>query len=107
MDQEGFKRKRVCGVDLMSGWAFIPEENKSKYPEIRIEWVWEELVVRKCTEDEMRKLCITFREKSRDRFGVYDGVFEAFCDIKQNGGRIFLLSNAQRLFTEKELDDRE
>ncbi len=31
----------------------LSEENKSKYPEIRIEWVWEGIVGRKCTEDEM------------------------------------------------------
>ena len=65
----------------------------------------EELIGKPVPKDEMRKLCVAFREKSRDKMKVYDGVFEFLSDIKNSGGRIFLLSNAQRLFTEKELDD--
>ena len=83
----------------------LKKENGSSFPEIKIEWVWAELIGKPVAEDEIRKLCIAFREKSRDKMKVYDGVFEALSAIKKAGGRIFLLSNAQRLFTEKEMDD--
>lgn len=83
----------------------LKKENGSSFPEIKIEWVWQELIGKPVPKDEMRKLCVAFREKSRDKMKVYDGVFEFLSDIKNSGGRIFLLSNAQRLFTEKELDD--
>ncbi len=83
----------------------LSSENKSSFPEIRIEWVWENLAGRKCTQDEMRALCVSFREKSRDLLRVYDGVYDVLSTIRKLGGRVFLLSNAQRLFTEKELDD--
>jgi putative hydrolase of the HAD superfamily len=83
----------------------LAKANGSKYPEIKIEWVWEKLIGSPVSDEEMRELCIAFREKSRDKLERYPGVLEAFAKIKQSGSRIFLLSNAQRLFTEKELDD--
>lgn len=83
----------------------LAAENGSKYPEIRIEWVWSKLIGGPCTDDEMRRLCITFRERSRDRLVKYSGVSETLEAIEEAGGRVFLLSNAQRLFTEKELAD--
>ena len=44
-----------------------------------------------------------FRIISRSSFSVYDGVFELFDRIHGYGGRIYLLSNAQALFTVPEL----
>ena len=79
--------------------------NGSDNPEIKIEWVWRRLIGKNCSDDEMRKLCVAFREKSRDKLICYKNVHEVLDSIKEDGGRIYLLSNAQRLFTEKELDD--
>lgn len=53
----------------------------------------------------IRDLCIFFRESSRDKFIVYDGVKETLEKLQGMGKKIFLLSNAQRAFTEKELSD--
>ena len=53
----------------------------------------------------MRALCTTFREKSRDKFVCYKNVPEVLSKIKSDGCNVYLLSNAQRLFTEKELND--
>ncbi len=92
---------RICALEEKE----LAAQNGSKYPEIKIEWVWEKLIGKPCSEDEMRSLCISFREKSRDKLEVYSGVFDAFSAIKKNNGMVFLLSNAQRIFTEKELDD--
>ena len=81
--------------------------NGSNYPEIKIEKVWGRLIGKPVSEEEMRKLCVTFRKKSRDKLVRYDGVAELMKRIKADGGKVFLLSNAQRLFTESELEDTE
>ena len=52
----------------------------------------------------MRRLCNAFRDESRDKLERYEGVTETLAAIRKSGGRVFLLSNAQRLFTEKELE---
>ncbi|MBQ3795962.1 MAG: HAD family hydrolase [Butyrivibrio sp.] len=54
---------------------------------------------------EIRNLCIFFRESSRDKLVVYEGVKDTLDKLKAMGKGIFLLSNAQRAFTEKELED--
>jgi putative hydrolase of the HAD superfamily len=79
--------------------------NHSLHPEIKIEWVWEKLIGGPISDWQMRELCIAFREESRDKLVVYDGVKDTLTNIKDMGGKVFLLSNAQRLFTEKELAD--
>lgn len=111
------------------------ETNKLKsrihadYPEILIENVWIRLITEKReylskaqsgtttdgvivsahnideTSDSLRTLCIFFRETSRDKMVIYDGVIDTFKKLKASGKKIFLLSNAQRAFTEKELED--
>jgi putative hydrolase of the HAD superfamily len=44
-----------------------------------------------------------FRIISRSKIAVYDGVFDLFDFIHGKGGKVFLLSNAQALFTLPEL----
>lgn len=83
----------------------LAAKNGSKHPEIKIEWVWNRLIGKPCSDDEMKKLCVSFREKSRDKFICYEGVHTNLQAIKDAGGKVYLLSNAQRLFTEKELLD--
>jgi putative hydrolase of the HAD superfamily len=99
-----FLRERYRRLDRAER-VRLSKENGSKYPEIKIEWVWQKILQKPITDDEMKKLCNTFRETSRDKLEVYESVPELFSRIRKDGGRIFLLSNAQRLFTEKELDD--
>ena len=100
----------------------LQAKNHARWPEIRIENVWIRLIDEKrekiCTEsvtaeikndhayaeDEIRALCIYFREESRDKLVVYDGVLETLDKLKKAGKGIYLLSNAQRVFTEKELE---
>ena len=101
----------------------LKAKNGADWPEIRIENVWVRLIFEgkdsskkndsdreldeKALADsaEMRKLCIFFRESSRDKFVVYEGVKETLDKLKSKGKGIYLLSNAQRAFTEKELAD--
>ncbi len=103
----------------------LQARNGARFPEIKIEKVWKRLieeglnlsevsagkdaneVVPDYSEDSknIRDLCIFFRESSRDKFIVYEGVIETFEKLKSMGKGIYLLSNAQRAFTEKELAD--
>ena len=52
---------------------------------------------------EIQAVCNYFRETSRDKLIRYDGVDTVFRKLKDQGKKIFLLSNAQRAFTAKEL----
>ena len=78
--------------------------NHAMWPEIKIENVWIRLIDDHPTADKIRTLCVYFREESRDKLVVYDGVIETLDKLKKAGKGIYLLSNAQRVFTEKELE---
>lgn len=84
----------------------LKKKNGAKWPEIRIEDVWVRLIGAVISHDapEIRDLCVYFRELSRDKLVVYDGVIETLDKLKSLGKGIYLLSNAQRAFTEKELE---
>ncbi|MCR5771378.1 MAG: HAD-IIIA family hydrolase [Butyrivibrio sp.] len=92
------------------------------YPEIEIQKVFARLLleapvhhetespVARMSEEElvdsqwMQDLCNIFRTSSRDRLRAYPGVIKTLDTIKENGGKIFLLSNAQGMFTRPELE---
>ncbi len=102
----------------------LRKENGAVWPELKIEKVWVRLINEGRAQnklqpiqtnpktgdssfedsEEIRGLCVFFREASRDKLVVYDGVLDTFEKLRSNGKRIFLLSNAQRAFTEKELE---
>ena len=50
-------------------------------------------------------VAVTFRVLSRDVLYVYDGIFELLDEIHQKGGKTYLLSNAQNVFTIPELKE--
>ncbi len=83
--------------------------NHAKCPEIRIEDVWARLIEAKSGQKidpcSLKDLCIYFRETSRDRLAKYKDTEALLSGLKEKGRKIFLLSNAQRYFTEKELED--
>lgn len=91
----------------------LQKQNGARYPEIQIEKVWQRLVSDKNATlaenddnaQKIRDLCVYFRETSRDKLEVYGGVVETLDKLRKNGRKIFLLSNAQRAFTEKELEE--
>ena len=114
--------KRRYGEICKEEEKSLSAKNGADFPEIRIEKVWARLICEKVKDpqkmqakaydldelsdsEEVRKLCIFFRESSRDKLLVYDGVIKTLNKLKEMGKGIFLLSNAQRVFTEKELSD--
>ena len=75
--------------------------------DIKIEKVFRALFTRKGVKPKkatVLEFCEVFRCFSTKFLKLYDGVTELLDAIKSNGGRISLLSNAQRTFTENELN---
>ncbi len=84
----------------------IPKEKYTTNPEPQIEYVFQRLFTEKGVECDMSIACATgrtFRALSLNYIKLYDGVHELFEAIRSHGGKIFLLSNAQRIFTEPEI----
>ena len=75
--------------------------------DIKIEKVFRALFTRKGVKPKkatVLEVCEVFRCFSTKYIKLYDGVTELLDTIKANGGCIYLLSNAQRTFTENELN---
>lgn len=74
--------------------------------EIQLEKVFYKLLSDKgvkADKKQLEQLGITFRCLSLGYIRLYDGVTELLKRLKENGKRIYLLSNAQRMFTEPEM----
>lgn len=75
--------------------------------DIKIEKVFRRLFTRKGVNPKnatVLEFCEVFRCFSTKYIKLYDGVTDLLDTIKANGGKIYLLSNAQRTFTENELN---
>ncbi|MGN0470201.1 MAG: HAD family hydrolase [Acutalibacteraceae bacterium] len=84
----------------------IPTDKYTTNPEPQIEYVFQRLFTEKGVECDMelaKNIGKTFRALSLTYVKLYDGVIELFEAIRKNGGKIYLLSNAQRIFTEPEI----
>lgn len=94
---------------------FVSEEKecvRKRHPEyteidIKIEKVFRKLFKQKgvkTTKREIAEICTAFRCYSTVYIKLYDGVLDLLETLKSKGKRIYLLSNAQRGFTENELN---
>ena len=84
----------------------IPKSKYTTTPEPLVENVFITLYEQKgvsCDRETATYTGRVFRALSIKFIRLYDGVHELFKAIRDNGGRIFLLSNAQRIFTEPEI----
>ena len=75
--------------------------------DIKIEKVFRALFTQKGVKPKkatVLEVCEVFRCFSTKYIKLYDGVIDLLDTIKANGGKIYLLSNAQRTFTENELN---
>lgn len=84
------------------------EEAKQTIPhaEIQLDIVFEKLFMSKGVTPDRQLIEAVgniMRILSRDYIKLYDGVMDFLLDLKRKGKGIYLLSNAQRLFTESEL----
>lgn len=84
----------------------IPHDRYTTHPEPQIEYVFLRLFKEKEVESNLEKAAImgrTFRVLSMKYIRLYDGVHELFDTIRTHGGKAYLLSNAQSIFTEPEI----
>lgn len=76
------------------------------FPEIQIEYVFKKLFEDKNVDADMELAIHTgqfFRVTSTKYVKLYDGALELIDAIKKAGKKVWLLSNAQRIFTEYEM----
>lgn len=86
--------------------AEAEKEMNSKYAEIHIETVFNRLFLDKgvtVNAQMIEMIGHVMRVLSRDYIKLYPGVMEFFLALKAKGKGVYLLSNAQRIFTESEL----
>lgn len=115
--------EKLCFIYGYYGAIYSPEELKKAYkklanckestgdsheayPEIRIELVFEELFLAKGVRPEPGLVIHTgqfFRALTTEYLRLYEGTVEMLETLVEHGKRIYLLSNAQRIFTEYEL----
>ena len=84
----------------------IPKEKYSTNPEPQIDNVFRRMYTAKGAECNLKTAQMTgrvFRALSLKYIRLYDGVHELFEEIRSHGGKAYLLSNAQRTFTEPEI----
>lgn len=98
--------------EMCSGYFRIARQMEQEmkcrfaYPEIKIEEVFRQLFCDKGV-DPAPELCIhvgqRFRKSSLEYIRLYDGAYELLKTLRRGGQGVWLLSNAQRIFTEPEL----
>lgn len=110
----GFFGAHYTGAALETEFRAVMEEREAQkgqsyecFPDIPIEQVLDELFRRKGIDPMPKKLGLQasqlFRILSTEYIRLYPGVTEALDRLKKKGYRLWLLSNAQRAFTEYEL----
>lgn len=98
--------KKAYYACLKEQIALIPKEKYTTNPEPQIEYVFQKMFTEKgidCTLELAKEIGLVFRAISLKYIKLYDGVHELFDAIRQSGGKAYLLSNAQRIFTEPEI----
>lgn len=92
---------------MSAGKGGIRKDAHETYPEIRIEEVFQELFRKKGADaDEAlaRHAGQFFRILSMKYLKLYDGTEEMLSALRDAGKKIYLLSNAQKIFTEYEMN---
>ena len=98
--------KRLTG-EMTAGHEELRRDSHEAFPEIRIEEVFCALFEEKgIAPDEplVRHAGQFFRILSMEFIRLYDGTEEMLSAVKESGRKIYLLSNAQRIFTEYEMN---
>lgn len=92
---------------MTAGHEELRRDSHEAFPEIRIEEVFRALFEEKgIAPDEplVRHAGQFFRILSMEFIRLYDGTEEMLSAVKESGRKIYLLSNAQRIFTEYEMN---
>lgn len=93
---------RLCAAHTQA----LREKNGARYPEIQLEYVFQDLFTEKgvtVSMDIIRVIGQTFRAISTKFLCLYDGVTDFLDAIHAAGKKAYLLSNAQEMFTRHEM----
>ena len=93
--------------EMSAGKGGIRKDTHETYPEIKIEEVFRALFQEKGVDaDEVlaRHAGQFFRILSMEHLKLYDGTEEMLSALRKRGKKIYLLSNAQQIFTEYEMN---
>lgn len=96
------KYSELCEMEKQS----VPKEKYTDEPEPELLNVFKTLMKEKgaeCSDELAQFLAAAFRSMSLKYIKLYDGALDLLRSIKESGGKVYLLSNAQRSFTEPEL----
>lgn len=91
---------------LQEAISRVPSDQYTTHPEPQISFVFERLFTEKgvpCDSAAAAAMGRTFRALSIKYIRLYAGVHELFDAIHAHGGKAYLVSNAQRIFTEPEI----
>lgn len=120
-EQKPYLWKKMCDLFACFGAEYAPlecrktyfstishmEKNTGKrFAEIRIEDVFDKMLKQKGAESSEQYIFTLgnmFRILSREYLRLYPGVEDFLRALKSNGKKVYLLSNAQRMFTEPEM----
>ena len=94
-------------VRRMEGADPLRDNAHEAHPEIKIEAAFQQLFARKGVHADMALAVETgqrFRQASMHYIRLYDGAAELLKALRLNGQGVWLLSNAQRIFTVRELE---
>lgn len=102
--------KRLC-AEFDRYWKLFNEralaERKFQYPECdcitQFESIARSVGGRLSRDDAAKALCI-MREVSIEKLGLFDGTIELLDELHARGCKVYLLSNAQAVFTRKEME---
>lgn len=111
-----YKGAQYSGKELKADYIkFVDEEKakvRKKHPEfthieIKLENVFKKLFTQKgvkVNKAYLQTIATSFRAFSTTKIQLFDNVISTLKALKEKGKRVYLLSNAQRIFTENELD---
>lgn len=103
---EELQEAYIRTVRQMERGTSLRNDAHEAHPEIQLEFVFQALYRQKGTDASLDLAVRTgerFRKESLDYIRLYDGAVELLKALRANGQRIWLLSNAQRIFTAYEL----
>ena len=89
------------------GSVRLRNDSHESHPEIQIEYVFQQLFQERGVHADMAQAVEAgrrFREWSMDYIRLYDGAKKLLTDLKIQGCKVYLLSNAQAIFTTYELE---
>lgn len=105
--KDSFRRCSKWQEKKRENSIYVPTGEVIRFPEMDVEQIYEELF-------EVKDVCLRrnyaceaaryYREISTVRLSLYPGVHDVFDRLRKAGRRIYLLSNAQREYTVRDLE---